>query len=166
MIQSNLVVGVKECQAALDFVCLDHSLQDLLDCNDLSIAQVSSSTVCTRDPVCDSQNGTQVVRRVAPFCSQPAVIVVQPSDHSTNVESSINRVELERCAGHLGAIWDVGPWDDWAEQFRALFEAETFETAAKSVEEDESCCIELCGASISYFHLGKGGASSQPDPSL
>lgn len=76
VVETDLVVGVKESQAALDLVGLDHGLENLLDGDDLAVAEVSSSTVGTGDPVSDSENGTQVVRWVTPLSGQPAVVVI------------------------------------------------------------------------------------------
>ena len=130
MVQTDLVVRVEKSQAALNLVCLDHGLQDLFDSYNLSIAQVSSSSVCARNPVCNCQNSTQVVRRVAPFCGEPAVIVVEPSDHSTDVECAIDGIELEGCAGNLGTVWNDSPLNNWTKKLCAFLKSQTLETAA------------------------------------
>lgn len=80
---------------------------------------------------------------MAPFSSQPAVIVVEPADHGADIEGAIDGVELEGGAEDAGAIGDDGSRDDGAEEFGAFFEAEAFETAADGVEEDEAGCVEL-----------------------
>lgn len=143
MVQTDLVVRVQKCQTTLNFVCPDHSLQNLLDGNDLSISKLSTCTVGSRDPVSDSQDRTQVIRRVTPFSGEPAVVVVEPSNHSTDVESAIDGVELERCAGDLCAVGDDSSLNNGAEELCAFLESQTFETAAKGVEENESSGVEL-----------------------
>ena len=130
VIETDLVVGVQECQTSLDLVCLDHGLQDFLNSHDLSISEVSTSTVCSRDPVCDGQNSTQVIRWVTPLSGQPAVIVIEPSDHSTDVESSIDRIKLERGSRDLGAVWNDGSIHNRAQQLCAFLKSETFETTS------------------------------------
>jgi hypothetical protein len=80
---------------------------------------------------------------VAPFSGEPAVIVVEPSNHGTDVESAIDGVELERCAGDLCAVGNDSSLNNGAEELCAFLESQTFETAAKSVEENESSGIEL-----------------------
>lgn len=103
---------------------------------------------------------------MAPFCGEPAVVIIQPADHRADIERAIHGVELEGCTGDFGAVGDDGAWDDWAEQFRAFFEAETFETAAESVEEDEAGSVELWRASISTFLLIERRGSLQRGRSL
>lgn len=80
---------------------------------------------------------------MTPFSSKPAVVVVEPADHGTNVESSVDGVELEICSRDLGAIGDDGARDDRSQQLGALLEAQALKTAAQSVEENPSCCVEL-----------------------
>jgi hypothetical protein len=143
VIQTDFVVGIKESQAALDLVSPDHGLQDVLHGQDLAISEFSTSTVGSRYPVSDSQDGAQVVRRVAPLGSEPAVVVVEPSNHGTDVESAIDGVELERRTGDLSAIGNNGSLDDRAEELRALLEPEALQTATKGIEKDESSGVEL-----------------------
>lgn len=45
MIQANLVERVLQCQTSLDFVSFDHSLKDLFDGDDGSVADMATSTV-------------------------------------------------------------------------------------------------------------------------
>jgi hypothetical protein len=65
---------------------------------------------------------------MTPFCGKPAVIVIKPSDHGTNIESTIDRVELERCAGNFGTVWNNSSFNNWAEKLCALFESQAFKT--------------------------------------
>lgn len=143
VVETDLVVGVQECQATLDLMCLDHGLEDILDGQDLAVTDVAACAIGAGDPVGDGENGTQVIRWMTPLGCEPAVVVIQPSDHSTNVEGGVDWVELEVGSWDLWAIWNNGPWNGWAEQLGALLEAETLETAAKGVEEDEAGGVEL-----------------------
>ena len=145
VVKTDLVVRVEKGQAALDLVGLDHGLEDLLDGDDLAVAEVAAGAVGAGDPVGDRENGAQVVRWVTPLGGQPAVVVVQPADHGTNVEGSVDWVKLEVGSWDLWAIWNDGTWDGWAQELGALLEAETLETAAKGVEEDEAGSVELVG---------------------
>lgn len=143
MVKTDLVVRVEQSQASLNLVRLDHGLEDITDGELLASSNVSTSLVCSGDPIGDGENGTKVVGRVTPFSGQPAVIVVQPSDHGTNVEGGIDGVQLEVGTGDLGSIGDDGAGDNGAKELCALLEAQAFKTATQGVEEDPSCGIEL-----------------------
>jgi hypothetical protein len=102
---------------------LNHSCQDVLDGNVLPRAG---------EVVGHGQDSAQVVRRVTPFGSEPAVlqnllvwhtsecaktrIEVQPTDLGSDVESTSDRVDLVRRAGNLGAIGNDGTRDNGAHQ--------------------------------------------------
>jgi hypothetical protein len=92
VVQTDLVVGVLQGENTLDFMGFDHCLQDVLDCEDLTTGNISTSTVGTRDPVSDCENTAQVVGRMTPLSSEPAVVVIEPADHRTDVEGTIDRV--------------------------------------------------------------------------
>lgn len=160
VVETDLVEGVEEGEAALDLVGLDHGLKDLLDGDDLAVANVTTGAVGAGDPVGDSENGAQVVRWVTPLSGQPAVVVVQPSDHGTDVEGGIDWVKLEWSSRDLGAVGDDGALDNWAEELGALLETETLESTSQSVEEDEARGIELHAIVISnrsdkhIWHMG------------
>lgn len=143
VIQTNLVERVEQSKAALNLVRLDHSLENIADGEDLAASEVTAGLVGTGDPVSHGQDSAQVVTGMSPLSSEPAVVVVEPSDHSTNVEGTVHGVELIGCAGNLGAVGHDGPWDDRAEELGALLELETLQTAAESVEEHPSRCVEL-----------------------
>lgn len=143
MVQADLVERILESHDTLDLVCLDHGLQNVLDLQHIAVAQLATSAVGARDPVRNGENGAQVIRRVAPLSSKPAVIEIQPPDHGTDVEGTAHRIELIGGSGHAGAIGDVGALDDGAEQLGALGELEGLQTAAESVDEDPSRGVEL-----------------------
>jgi hypothetical protein len=86
---------------------------------------------------------------VAPFGSQPAVVEVEPSDHGTNVESTVDRVELERRTGDLGTVGNDGSRDDGPKELGALLEPQALKTATKSVEENPSRGVKLSNAIVS-----------------
>ncbi len=67
---------------------------------------------------------------MAPFSRKPAVVIIQPSDHSTDIESAIDRVELERCTGHLCAIGDNRSLNDRTKQLGAFLKSKTLETTS------------------------------------
>ena len=58
MVQTNAIERVEECEAALNLVSFNHSLKDLADCDRFSFPS---------EVVGDRQDGTQVVRRMAPL---------------------------------------------------------------------------------------------------
>jgi hypothetical protein len=80
---------------------------------------------------------------MTPLSSEPAVVEVEPSDHSTNVESGVDGVKLEGSTRDLGTVRDNGARDNGPKELRALLEPQTFKTAAKGVEKDPSSSVEL-----------------------
>ena len=144
VVETDLVVRVLESENTLDFVGLDHSLEDILDLEDLAVAEIATSAVGSRDPVSDREDSTEVVRWVTPLSGQPAVVEVEPSDHSTNVESTTDWVQLVRCTWDLSTVLLHGALDDWAKLLDAALELESLETATKSIDEDPTSGVELC----------------------
>lgn len=112
VVETDLVEGVEKGQASLDLVGLDHTLEDVADGEDLAASNVAAGLVGPGDPVSHGKDGTEVVRGVSPLGRQPAVVVVEPPDHGTNVESAVDRVEHERGAGHPGAVGHNGALDN------------------------------------------------------
>ena len=67
MVEASAIERVEQCEATLDLVHFDHALGDVLDDDVLTLAcQV----------VCDSEDGTAIVRQVAPFNNNKAVVDV------------------------------------------------------------------------------------------
>jgi hypothetical protein len=143
VVQTDLVVGVLQSQNTLDFVSLDHGLQNILNCQNLATSNVSTSAVGARDPVGNSKNTTQVVRGVTPLGGKPAVVVIEPTDHGTNVKGTVHGVKLVRCTGHASTVGDNGALDNRAEELGALFELQSFQTTAEGIEENQSSSVEL-----------------------
>jgi hypothetical protein len=80
---------------------------------------------------------------VAPFSSKPAVIVIQPADHSADVECTVHGIEYVGRPWHSRAIGNSCTFDDRPEELGAFFEAESLEAAAQGVQEDEAGSVEL-----------------------
>lgn len=57
VIETNSVEGVEQGKSTLDFVCLDHGLQDVTDSQRLAL---------TSKVISDSENGSEVVRGMTP----------------------------------------------------------------------------------------------------
>lgn len=136
VVQADLIEGVLEGQNALDFVGLDHSLQNVADLQDLAVAQVAARTVGAGDPVSHGQNTTEVVGGVTPLSSEPAVVVVEPADHGADIESTIDGVQLVRSTRHTGTVGNSSALNHGAEKLGALLELQGLQTATQSVEED------------------------------
>lgn len=143
VVETDLVVRVEEGQAALDLVGLDHGLEDVLDGVDLAASQVAAGLVGAVDPVGDGEDGAQVVRGVTPLGGQPAVVEVEPSDHGTNVEGTVDGVHDKGSTGDRGTVRDDSAGDNGAEELGALLEAEALKTAAEGVEENPSGSVKL-----------------------
>lgn len=122
MVETDLVERVLQGHAALYLVCPDHGFEYVPDFEDLAVAKFTASPVCPRNPVGSCENGTQVIRGMAPLSSQPAVVEVEPSDHSTNVEGSIYGIELVVGTGHFGTVGNDSAFNDGAENVSALLE--------------------------------------------
>lgn len=144
-------------------MCLNHSLQHVLDLDDGPSPQMTTSAIRPRYPIRNCKYASQIIRRVPPLCSQPAVIVVQPPDHSANVEGSVDRVEDVGCAGYSSAIGNHSAINDGAKEFRAFFEAEGFEAATNGVKEDVTGGFELKkgGQWRPFLGLCQGGTNSE-----
>lgn len=143
VVKTDLVIRVEEGQAALNLVGLDHALEHVSDGEDLAASQVAAGLVGAVDPVSNGQDGTQVVRGVAPFGGQPAVVEVEPSDHGANVEGSVDGIQHKGSAGDLCAVGHDGARDNRTQQLGALLEAEALKTAAEGVEENPSSSVKL-----------------------
>lgn len=61
VVQTDFVERVLQSHAALDLVCPDHCLKDISDLEDLAIAEIASSLVCSCDPVGSCEDRPQVV---------------------------------------------------------------------------------------------------------
>lgn len=85
VVETDAVEGVQESKTTLDFVGLDHTLEDIADLQWLAL---------TGKVISDGEDGTEVVRGVTPLGCQEAVIEVQPTDLGTNVEGTTDRVKL------------------------------------------------------------------------
>jgi hypothetical protein len=80
---------------------------------------------------------------VSPFSGEPAVVVVEPPDHGTDVEGGVDGVQLKVGTGDLRAIGNDSARDYWPQELRALLEAKTFKATTQRIEEYPSCCVEL-----------------------
>jgi hypothetical protein len=143
VVQADLVEGVLESQNTLDLVCLDHGLENVADLQDLAVPNVTAGAVGAGDPVGDGENTTEVVRGVAPLSGEPAVVVVEPANHGTDVECAVNRVQLVGSTRHTGTVGDNGSVDNGAQQLGALLELQSLQTAAESIQEDQTSGVVL-----------------------
>lgn len=143
MVQADLVEGVLESHDTLDLVGPDHGLKHVPGLEDLAVSEVSTSPVGPGDPVCDCENGTKVVGGVTPLSGQPAVVEVEPSDHSTNVEGTLDGVELVVGPRNFCAIGDNSALDHGAQDVSALLELKRLQAAAQGVDKDPAGSIVL-----------------------
>lgn len=143
VVQADSVVRILQGQNTLDFVGLDHSLQHFLDLHDLAISEVTSGTVGAGDPVSDSQNTAQIVGGVTPLGGKPAVIVVKPPDHGTNVEGTIDRVQLIGSTRDTSTVRDNGALNNGPQQLGAFLESQGLQSATQRVEEDQTGSVIL-----------------------
>ena len=151
VVETDLVVGVLEGEDTLDLVGLDHGLEDILDLEDLAVADVAAGAVGAGDPVGDGEDTADVVGGMTPLGGQPAVIVIQPADHGTDVEGTVDGVQLVGGTRDAGTVGDDGAVHDGAEQLGALLELEGFQTTAEGVEEDQTSGVKLSIIRFFFF---------------
>jgi hypothetical protein len=90
VVQSDSVEAIFNGNVTLNLVSLNGGSKDLLN----SQRRLAIGYICSREPICYGQDGTQVVRRVSPFLGEPGVVEVEPSDKSSVVEGGSDRVKL------------------------------------------------------------------------
>lgn len=98
MVQTDAVEGVQESKTTLDLMGLDHTLENVTDGQGLAL---------TSEVISNSKDGTKVIRGVTPLCCQEAVVEVQPTDLSTNVEGTTNGIQLVVGSRNLGPYRQV-----------------------------------------------------------
>lgn len=98
MVETDAVEGVQESKTTLDLVGLDHTLENVTNGQRLTL---------TGEMVCNGEDGTKVVRGVTPLGCQEAVVEVQPTDLSTNVEGTTDGIQLVVGSGNLGPYRQV-----------------------------------------------------------
>ncbi len=105
-----------------------------------------SSTIRSRYPISYGKYASQIVGRVAPFSCQPAVVVVQPANHSSDVEGAIDWIKDIGCTGNSSTMRDDGPLNNGPKKLGAFFESKGFEAAANGIKEDITCSFILLKA--------------------
>ena len=85
---------------------------------------------------------------MSPFRCQPAIIVVQPPYHCTDVEGTVDRIENVWGTRYPCPVGYVGALDDRSEELGAFLEPEALEATADGIEEYIASCFELGGTSI------------------
>jgi len=131
VVQADLVEGVFQRDAALDFVRLDHAFQHRAH----GERRLAGGHGVARQPVGHGQDAAQVVGRMAPFGRQPGVVEVQPADHAADIERGLHRIQLELRAGNLGAVGDDGAGHDGAHELAAGRVFQAFQAAAQGVDQ-------------------------------
>ena len=95
VIETDAVEGVEEGEASLNLMSLNHTREDVMYGELLTL---------TGEMISDGEDGTQVVGWVTPFCGEETVIEVEPSDHCSNVERAPDGVELIVSSGDSTAL--------------------------------------------------------------
>jgi hypothetical protein len=90
---------------------------------------------------------------VTPLGGEPAVVIIEPTNHGSDVEGGVYGVEDEVGAGDAGAVGDHGSGDYGAEELAAFCKAQAFEAAAERVKEDPSRRVKLWFARLSISVL-------------
>src|SRR5215471_9187047 len=90
MIKSNSIEAVFQCEDTLNFVRLNHGDQNVTHRESLTpLANRVSAQV-----ICNSENSTEIIRRMSPFRGEPRVVEIEPAHDCTDIERSLNGVEF------------------------------------------------------------------------
>jgi hypothetical protein len=147
MIETNTIKRVEEGETALNFMGLDHGSQDVVDGQGLTL---------TGKVISNREDGTEVVGWVTPFSSKPAIIEVEPSDDSSDVESTPDRIKLVVSSGNLGAcmmpsekcriirwarrtVWYDGSFNYRTKEPGTCVKLQSLETTTDCVDKTKSC---------------------------
>ena len=131
MIEPDLVEGVFERDAALNFVRLDHCDQHVFHRK----RRFAGCDGSAREPVGCRENSAQIVRRMPPFGGEPGVVEVEPADHGPDVEGGLNGIELKRRARHLCTVGDDRARHDGSQQLGAGRVGKRLESAAERIDQ-------------------------------
>jgi hypothetical protein len=115
VVETDTVKGVFKGYHPLDLMRLDHGGQHILH-------HQRHLTPChgvSGEVIRHCENSPQIVRGMAPFCSEPGVVEVQPADHSADIKGCLHRVELEPCAWDPCTVGDDGAGNDGAQKLCA-----------------------------------------------
>src|SRR5215469_215044 len=108
MIKPDTIEAVFQCKDTLDLVRLNHAYENIKHRESLtSLANTVSTQV-----ICDSENSTEIIRRMSPFRGEPGVVEIEPAHDCADIERCLNRVQFvsgsryartlarHRCARH------------------------------------------------------------------
>jgi hypothetical protein len=101
VIKSDSVEAVFQCETSLNLpVSHSHGIGYLVRLNHAGYdfthldSCFAIGLVCAGKPICDREDGSEIVAGMAPFCSKPTIVVVQPANCGADIEGSTDRVEL------------------------------------------------------------------------
>ena len=131
MIQSYPVKGVFQSDHALNLVGNDHCFQHIANRQ----RRLTVGDAFLRQVISNGEDGTEVVRWMAPFGGKPGVVVVQPADYAADVPGGFARIEAIRGTWHSCTERYYRAFDDRAEVFRAFGETQGQQTTAQRVDQ-------------------------------
>jgi hypothetical protein len=112
VVQTHAIEAVLQRHDALDLVRLDHGGEQVLHEQRLCARDIAPAGKVIRD----GEDASQVIRRVTPFSRQPGVVEIQPSDHRTDVERGLHRVQLMGSPGHPRAAGQHRSVHHWSQK--------------------------------------------------
>lgn len=89
MVKADSVERIQKGKSTLDFMCLDHRLEDVPHDEGLPLAS---------QMVRYGEDSAEVIGWMTPFCSQETVIEVKPANLGADIEGTADRVELVICS--------------------------------------------------------------------
>ncbi len=131
MVQPHTVEGILQSQPPLDFVGLDHGLQDLPHHR----RPLPLARPFPRDMVGHGQDGPEVVRGVPPFGGQPGIVKIEPADHGPDVEGPLHRIEDELGPRNPHPVRHHRPRDHRPEELAALGMPQSQHSATQGVHQ-------------------------------
>src|SRR6516162_539371 len=139
MIKADAIEAVFQCEDPLDLVRLNHGYENITHRESLnSLAHTVSAQV-----ICDSENGTEIIRRMSPFRGEPRVVEIEPAHDRADIERGLNRVQLVTGSRYTRArARHRCAWHHRTEKLRASGIIQRQKAASKRIHETKTCGIK------------------------
>ncbi|MNZ85598.1 hypothetical protein D3C78_1043940 [compost metagenome] len=145
MVQANTIEGILQGDHPLDFVGHDHGLKHCAHAQ----GWLSIGHTFLRKMIGHGKDATEVIRGVPPFGGQPGVVVVEPTDGTTDVPGSLDRVQAVAGARHSCAMWHHRALHQRPQVLGALREAQCQQAATQRVHQAVARRVQrLCGPDL------------------
>ncbi|MNH28844.1 hypothetical protein D3C79_890370 [compost metagenome] len=131
MVQPDAVEGVFQRQHTLDLMGHDHRLKHHAHAQ----GRFAIGHTFLREVIGHGQDAAEVVRGMPPLGGQPGVVVVEPTDDTTDVPSGLDRVQAVAGTRHPRAERHHGPFHQWPQVLGTFGEAQRQQAAAQGIHQ-------------------------------